>query len=272
MARRLALVAGGGALVPEAIAAARAKGWDVQVFLAVPRSDLNEANPIALSVADPGASIAAIRKSGASHVCAVGAIELSDGQRRTLMRFAGLSRGLSGLADRFLMRGFSGAAGGLGLRIVGIDELLPELLAPVGLIAGPAGARPSEERCRLAIDAARAVGRLDMGQGVILSGDRVIAAEGVEQTDGLIARAGTYVSQGLVARGDGLILAKALKPRQPRYIDMPAIGPETVTACAEAGIGAIVVQAEGTLLVERQRLEERATARGITIVGVRVKG
>jgi DUF1009 family protein len=75
-----------------------------------------------------------------------------------------------------------------------------------------------------------------------------------------------------VARGDSLILAKALKPRQPRYIDMPAIGPETITACAEAGIGAIVVQAEGTLLVERQRLEERATARGIAIVGVRVKG
>ena len=272
MARRLALVAGSGALVPEAIAAARARGWDVQVFAAVPRADLIDANPVMLSVSDPTGSLAAIRKSGATHVCAVGAIELSDQQRRTLMRFAGLSRGLGGLADRLLMRGFSAAAGGLGLRIVGIDELLPELLAPVGLIAGPAEARPSDERCRMTVEAARAIGKLDMGQAVVLSGDRIIAAEGVERTDGLIARVGEYVKQGLVDSGESLILAKALKPKQPRYIDMPAIGPDTVTACAEAGIGAIVVEAGGTLLIERRRLEERASARGIAVAGVRVKG
>lgn len=272
MPPRLALIAGSGALVPEAIRAAREKGWDVALFDVAGRADLAGENVTRLSFADTRQMVATLRASGASHVCAVGAIELSDAQRRSLIQFVGLVNGIGGIADRILTATFAAAARGRGIRIIGVDELLPQLVAPEGHFAGPADKVPPAARCAAALRAARAVGTLDMGQAAVLSGDRIIAAEGIERTDGLIARVAGYVASGLVdATAGNLILAKCLKPRQPRYLDMPAIGPDTVTGCAGAGIAAIVVEAGGTLLIERARLEALASERGVAIVGRKAK-
>ena len=97
---------------------------------------------------------------------------------------------------------------------------------------------------------ARAIGRLDLGQAVVVSGDRPIAAEDAGGTDALLQRVAQLRELGHF--GDGaapLILAKALKPRQPKFVDLPTIGPETIVKAAEAGIAAVIVEAKRSLVL-----------------------
>ena len=74
--------------------------------------------------------------------------------------------------------------------------------------------------------------------------------------------------------GDGaapLILAKAMKPRQPKFLDLPTIGPETITKAAAAGIAAVVVEAQRSLVVNRSEVSERASSLGISVLGLRAR-
>jgi DUF1009 family protein len=270
---RLALVAGHGALVPEALAAAKQQGWDVVVFDLAARQDLAADNPVAISFDDIGGMLASLRESGASHLCAIGALEISDAQRRGFARAVNLPATAGGINDRSMSEAFAAAAARSGLTILGIDELKPELVAPEGHFGGPAEKVPPLPLAANALRVAKAVGALDLGQAAIVSDDRAVAAEGIERTSGLIERVGEYVAAGLVdAKGSHLILAKGLKPNQPRYVDMPAIGPDTVDASARAGISAIVVEAGGTLLIERRRLVEAAETLGVALVGLTPDG
>jgi DUF1009 family protein len=123
---------------------------------------------------------------------------------------------------------------------------------------------------RIALRAARAIGAIDLGQSIVVSGNRPIAAEDAEGTDALLRRVAALRAVGLAGNsGMPLILAKARKPKQPSFVDLPAIGPHTVINAAEAGISVIVVEAKGTLLLERSAIEYEAATRGVTLIGLR---
>ncbi|OYX04682.1 MAG: hypothetical protein B7Z15_17450 [Rhizobiales bacterium 32-66-8] len=65
-----------------------------------------------------------------------------------------------------------------------------------------------------------------------------------------------------------MILAKAMKPQQPGFADLPAIGPQTVERCAQAGIAAIIVEAGHSLLLQRADIAAAAARLGIAVVGL----
>src|SRR5690606_5825149 len=112
-------------------------------------------------------------------------------------------------------------------------------------------------------------GFLDLGQAVVVAGQRAIATEDIAGTDALLARVKRFRRLGLSADGNSpLVLAKCVKPEQPRYVDLPAIGPVTIVKARRAGIGTIAVEAGATLLIQRQRLAAAADAMGITVLGL----
>jgi hypothetical protein len=169
--------------------------------------------------------------------------------------------------------GLSAAARALeffgGARLIGVQDIVPGILATEGVMAGPALPRRVIADCRYGLSVAREIGRLDIGQAVVCSGRRVVAVEDIGGTDALLARIAAFRTEGQV--GDGktpLVLAKAVKPQQPKHVDLPAVGPDTVTAAAEAGISVIAVETGRTLVIERAEMVRRAEVAGITLVGV----
>jgi DUF1009 family protein len=66
-----------------------------------------------------------------------------------------------------------------------------------------------------------------------------------------------------------LILGKAKKPKQPSFVDLPAIGPNTLVNAAAAGVSVIALEARNTLLLDRAAIEQEAATRGITVVGLK---
>ncbi|NOZ32920.1 MAG: LpxI family protein [Alphaproteobacteria bacterium] len=275
MPRHIALLAGSGRMVEIVQEAAERQGDTVSVFGLGPFAHLqgDEAggNRDHSQEDQVGGFLdeleGRLRASGASHLLAIGGVRLSARDRRTANTWLKNGDGEE-LGDDNGPAILETLAGRAGLELLSAAELVPEALATAGLMAGKFQPAHSGQY-RKALVAARAAGGLDLGQAVVCSGGRPIAVEGVEGTDGLIARVGGYVKQG-IAGGDGslLILAKALRPGQPHYFDMPAVGPNTVSGCANAFIDVIVLEAGGGLMIDRLEMLELADRLGVGVVGL----
>ena len=63
-------------------------------------------------------------------------------------------------------------------------------------------------------------------------------------------------------------MVKVSKPQQDLRFDVPAVGPETVRVCTEAGIAVLALEAGKTLLLDKDELVQLADDAGLSIVGV----
>lgn len=273
MNERLSLIAGRGALVSEVVAAARRRGYAVQLLRLGRARSTDADSVVSVSVTDPQVAIDAVRAFGATRLAMAGGVRLSDVVREGLARFA---RGGEAASLPTGDTGLSGLVHDLsrltGAAMIGVHEIAPELLAPEGHIAGPALEPGVRDLARHALTLARRLGALDIGQGVVVCGRRAIAAEDISGTDALLARIRRFRLLGLTAGGQSpLILAKTAKPDQPLEVDLPAIGPKTIVNARKAGIRVIAVQAEASLLVDRRTLASQADRAGIAVVGLQVE-
>jgi hypothetical protein len=148
-----------------------------------------------------------------------------------------------------------------------------EVGAGLALGEGPLGRVAPSEAHRAdiirALSVARAIGKLDIGQGAVVARGLVLAVEAQEGTDAMLARCAELpvALRGTPEAPMG-VLAKAPKPIQERRIDMPTIGVATVTAAAHAGLAGIVGEMGALLVVDRQAVVQRADDLGLFIVGV----
>lgn len=158
-----------------------------------------------------------------------------------------------------------------GFAIVGTDEVLADLLAEAGLIAGVEPTEAQSEDVTKAMSIAAEIGRLDIGQGAIVVDGLVLAVEAQEGTDRMLARVydlSTHI-RGTKAERRG-VLAKRAKPDQERRVDLPTIGVKTVEGASKAGLAGIVVEAGGALIIDRNNVIAAAEEAGLFILGVPV--
>lgn len=138
-------------------------------------------------------------------------------------------------------------------------------LQPLLANAGPMTQRAPDERESGDLDygfqVARHLAAMDIGQAVAIAERACVAAEAMEGTDAMIARAST------LAGGRPLTIVKVAKPKQDLRFDVPVIGPGTIAAMRAAGATALGVESGITLLIERDRCLAEAERAGIAIVG-----
>jgi len=174
-----------------------------------------------------------------------------------------------GSGDDVLLRTIIGHLEAHGIKVVGAHELVPDLLAGAGLIAGPMPGKSEMRDIRAAAEAARAIGALDIGQAAIAIGGRAIALEGIEGTEGLLERVAAMRGHGRLAGRTGGVLVKCAKPGQELRADLPAIGPETVEAAFAAGLTGIAIDANRAFILDCASTMERAKQRGLFIYGLK---
>ena len=146
-----------------------------------------------------------------------------------------------------------------GLPVVGATEVLPEILASPGVFSN---AKPHDELyedLRLAWQMAKEIGRLDAGQTAVVSEKRIMALEGADGTDATIIRGG-----GLAKRPGAA--AKVAKPGQDIRFDLPVIGLGTMKALIQGHLAAMVVEADYTLIFDREEIIELANANQISLL------
>ncbi|HKO29695.1 MAG TPA: UDP-2,3-diacylglucosamine diphosphatase LpxI [Nitrospiraceae bacterium] len=117
------------------------------------------------------------------------------------------------------------------------------------------------EDIRYGWDVAHDIGRLDIGQCVVIKDRVVVAVEAVEGTDGAIKRGGELAKEGAV-------VVKRSKPQQDLRFDLPAIGPRTIEVMASVKASVLAVEAGRTILLDREIMLDHARAARIAIVGI----
>ncbi len=167
---------------------------------------------------------------------------------------------LSGLGTVFEENGF---------RLIGAHEVAPEILVPEGLLSR--GAPLARDRADIARGFALvdAMGPFDVGQAVIVADGRVLAVEGAEGTDAMLARIADLRGSGRVNTPVGVgVLVKAAKPQQDRRFDLPSIGPATIEGVARAGLAGVGVRAGEVIVAEPQTMIAAADASSLFVAGV----
>ena len=152
-----------------------------------------------------------------------------------------------------------------GFKIVGIHELLPDIIATEGVFGKVSPDEQAEADIEHGIKIARGLGALDVGQSVVVQQGIVLGVEAVEGTDALIKRC-----KDLKREGPGGVLVKTKKPRQEQRADLPTVGMTTLLNAHEAGLRGIAVQAGKTLIVDRAALTAKADELGMFIVAVKI--
>lgn len=108
---------------------------------------------------------------------------------------------------------------------------------------------------------AKSVAGLDIGQTVVVKDRVVLAVESIEGTDEAIKRGAHYGK-------DGIVVIKVSKPHQDMRFDIPVIGPETIRLLKEVKAACIAVEAEKTIIIDKEKTILSADESGIGIVVV----
>lgn len=167
--------------------------------------------------------------------------------------------------DDGLLRGLAQIFEEEGFRILGAEDCLPALIHAE---AGALGRHGLDEQgwadARRAARILAALGPLDVAQSVAVSCGICLGIEAIEGTDALLARIAA-LPEGKRGPTPAGVLVKLPKPGQDRRVDLPTIGPKTVTAAAEAGLTGILFEASGTHLIDRARTVAKADAAGLAL-------
>jgi UDP-2,3-diacylglucosamine hydrolase len=156
-----------------------------------------------------------------------------------------------------------------GMRLVGPKDIAPELLMP----HGPLGSRTPNARDQVDIARGlallRATSPFDIGQAVVVADNQVLAVEGPEGTDRMLARIAELRANGRIRSPSGSgVLVKAPKVGQDHRLDLPTIGPDTVANAASASLAGIAVVAGSSIVAEPGRVATAASQAGIFVIGV----
>lgn len=171
--------------------------------------------------------------------------------------------------DDNLLRGAVELLESKGFPLLGVRELAPELLAAPGRYGIHAPSPQSFASIECGFRMLEALSPYDVGQAAVVSGFRVIAVEGPEGTDRMLARARKIAAGGFLRRArPGGVLVKGPKRDQDLRVDLPAIGPRTVAHAAKAGLDGIAIAQGLTLVLDREGTIAAANKAGLFLVGI----
>ena len=171
--------------------------------------------------------------------------------------------GLKSLGDDGILRALVKEIESENIRVVGIQDVLPDLLVKEGILTKHKPDKQALADIKRGSEVAMELGRLDVGQSVIVQQGLVLGVEGIEGTDKLIERCGTYQR-----KGSGAILVKLRKPQQDMRIDLPTIGTATIENLHKNGMRGIAVHAGNALIVDEENVIKLADKYGMFITGI----
>lgn len=163
--------------------------------------------------------------------------------------------------DDAILRAFAEALKEEGITIQPSTYLLPDLLAPKGCWTKRKPSRAEKSDMEIGWRIAKEIGRLDIGQCVVVGGGSVLAVEAIDGTDATILRGGKL--------GNGhAVVVKICKPNQDMRFDIPAAGVQTIQTMHEAGAKALLIEAGKTVTFDREQMITLSNNYRISVISI----
>jgi len=270
--RPLAIIAGGGPLPLTVAEAARGHGRDVFIIAldGFADADFSGFSGTRARIGQVAAIDRELRAAGCREVVLIGTVRRPKTWRRDV-GLAGIWTLVTHLdllwsGDAALLARVVRLIERFGYTVRGADEVVPELLIPVGEFARAAPSPRDRRDIDIGVRAARGIGALDIGQCVAVSRGRVLAVEAAEGTDRMLERVAILNRDAGSSRAG--VLVKWPQPIQDLRIDMPTIGPETVRRAAAAGLAGIAVAGTRVIGSEIGTMVELADESGMFLTAL----
>ena len=261
----LGIIAGGGKFPVMLAEAARSKGLRVAAVAHIGETDqaiADSADTLEwVKLGQFGKIVHSLKRRGVSRALMAGTITKKRMFSSVMPDLKALSM-LGNLAvfhDDDILTTVAEALSREGIEIVSSTFLLPELLAPPGIITRRKPDKTELKDIEFGWRIVKEVGRLDIGQCVVVRRRTVLAVEAIEGTDEAIMRGGRLAVEKAV-------VVKASKPQQDLRFDVPTIGLQTVITMKEAGASVLAVEAGKTLIFDREEMTAFADSAKISIV------
>lgn len=100
---------------------------------------------------------------------------------------------------------------------------------------------------------------LDIGQTLCVKNGAIVAVEAIEGTDAAIVRGGRLA-------GPGIVVIKVSKPYQDMRFDVPVVGPRTIKFLSKVKARCLAIEAQKTLMIDRDICVDIANKKNIAIV------
>ncbi|WP_269713410.1 UDP-2,3-diacylglucosamine diphosphatase [Caulobacter sp. NIBR2454] len=273
--RKLGLIAGGGTLPAEIANHCRSaeRPFAVMRLRGFSGPEMRDFPGVDVGLGELGKCIKALKDAGCEAVCFAGNVSRPD--------FSSLKPDLRGLAalpgivaaakngDDALLRKILAEFEKEGFAIEGAHEVVAGLTLPIGRLGAHSPTEGDGADIARALEVAREIGRLDVGQGCVVCRGLVLAVEAQEGTDAMLRRVAD-LPEALRGSSERLrgVLAKAPKPIQETRVDLPTIGVATVQRAARAGLAGIVGEAGRLIVLDREAVIAMADELGLFILGM----
>ncbi len=149
-----------------------------------------------------------------------------------------------------------------GIAMKPATDFVPELLVKFGQLTKQGPSRTQQADIEFGWQLAKEMGRLDVGQCVVVKDRACLAVEAIEGTDECIRRAGA------LCRAGGFTVVKLAKPQQDMRFDVPTIGMGTLQTMVAAGAKTLVVETAKTVLVDQAEFLNFANQSNLIVVSL----
>ncbi len=148
-----------------------------------------------------------------------------------------------------------------GFEVLDQTLFIKELLVKKGVFSA---IQPTEAQLAdidFGFQTAKEMGRLDIGQTVVVQNKMILAVEAIEGTDKAIERGGRLSNKAAV-------VVKVSKPSQDKRFDIPTVGLRTLKTMRRYGANVLAVEAGETFIVEEEKMINFANKYKMVVVAV----
>ncbi|HEY8345556.1 MAG TPA: UDP-2,3-diacylglucosamine diphosphatase LpxI [Bacillota bacterium] len=148
-----------------------------------------------------------------------------------------------------------------GIKVETQTRFLEHLIPKPGLLTKCPLTTSEMQDVRFGFSLAKEMGRLDIGQSVVVKNGVILAVEAMEGTDQTILRGGTL-------GGEGIVAVKVAKPHQDLRFDMPTVGLSTLNALVRSKARVLAIEAGLTFFLNKEECIVEAEKNGLSVIAV----
>jgi len=265
--KKLGLIAGTGE-VPKAVATeAKALGYTVFAIALDPLADRSLSSYVdeikRVNVGKFGTIIGLMKQSGIKKAVMAGKVSKTLLYKSNItpdLRAVKLLFSLKDRSDDSILLAITKELEKEGIQLLDITGFSSGLLTPEGVLTKRRPTKDEWKDITFGWKIAKEIGRLDIGQTVVVKNQSVMAVEAIEGTDEAIKRGG-YLA------GRGAVVVKVSKPNQDMRFDVPAVGLDTLQAMIGVGACVLSVESKKSIFMDREKIIAESNKAGISIVG-----
>ncbi len=264
--KKIGLIAGGGSLPKEIIS----KNGDNLVVVSLQGFADESIDGKEFNIAKVGAILKYLKKNDVEDIVFAGKVKrpalLSLRPDITGLSLVKKLRGLKNGGDDGFMKAISSFLAERGFNILSVPQVYGASVIQRGNLSSE---KPNDEQrdwLKSGFEKAKQIGKLDIGQSLVINENNVVGVEGLEGTDMLIRRCADYATHHELDNKN--ILIKICKPNQYEKMDLPTIGFKTVENAINNNYAGIAVEADKTLIVEKEKAIELANENGIFLIAL----